>query len=90
MFAVISSRTWRVAAGATVTVTVLLPAGLKVYPAEPTRVLNVDPLVLPCTVSVWVRAPQPAGSLSTSRSTVIVAPRSTWIHCGKALFGLSQ
>ncbi len=48
------------------------------------------PSVLPCTDSVWVREPHAVGSRSTSRFTPTPAPRSTWIHCGKALLALSQ
>ena len=85
-----SSRTYRVDAVGTVTVTALPPPGSNAYDAEPTSVPNVEPFVLPCTVIVWVRAPQPDGSRSTSRLTLVAAPRSAWIHCGNALFGLSQ
>ncbi len=52
--------------------------------------MNVEPLALPRTVSVWVRAPQEEGSLRTSLFTLTAAPRSTWIHWGKALLALSQ
>ncbi len=40
---------------------------------------------LPCTDSVSVRAPQPVGSFSTTWLTEVLAPRSIWAHCGKAL-----
>ena len=48
----------------------MLPVfGSNVYPAEPTSVVNVVPSVLPCTDSVWVRAPHDVdgGSFSTTR-----------------------
>ena len=59
---------------------------------RPTSVLKVEPLVLPCTDSVWVRVAQAAGggSFSTTRLTVVAAPRSTCTHCGNALLALSQ
>ena len=84
------SRTYRVVVAAKVIVTVFPDAGLKAYPAEATSWLNVDPLVLDCTVNVWVRVPQPVGSFSTRRLTLTEEPRSTWIHCGNALLALSQ
>jgi hypothetical protein len=62
-----------------------------VYPAEATIVVTGPLSVLPPTDSVWVRVPQPdPGSLSTTLFTLTDAPRSTWSHCGKALFALSQ
>ncbi len=72
------------------TVTVLAEAGLKAYEAEATMSVNVEPLVLACTENVWLRAPQPVGSLATTLLTLTEAARSTWIHCGKALLALSQ
>ncbi len=71
-------------------VTVLPVAGLNAYPADATMSVNDEPVVLPCTVSVWVRVPQPVGSFSTTRLTPTEAPRSTWSHCGNALLVLSQ
>ena len=69
----------------------LADAGSKVYAADGTMSVNVDPLVEPCTLSVWVRAPQPeVGVLSTTRFTLTDAARSTCRCCGKALFTLSQ
>ncbi|QYC39132.1 hypothetical protein Nocox_07535 [Nonomuraea coxensis DSM 45129] len=86
VLAVIWRRTYRVVVAAKVTVA----AGLKVWVAEAAIVVNVEPFALPWTVSVCVRLGQPAGSLSTSRLTLALVPRSTWIHCGKALFADSQ
>ena len=40
--------------------------------------------------SVCVRVPQALGSLSTTWSMLVDAPRSTCAHCGNALFVLSQ
>ena len=61
------------------------------YVCDATRSLNDDPLVLPCTLSVWVRVPQPeVGSFSTTRLTVSDEPRSTCTHSGKELLTLSQ
>jgi hypothetical protein len=73
-------------------VTVLAEDGLKTYPALAFRVVKVDPLVLPCTVSVWVRVCHAAagGSLRTAWLTLTAEPRSTWSHCGNALLLLSQ
>jgi hypothetical protein len=69
----------------------MVAVGLKTCPADGDRVRNAVPSVDPVTVSVWVREPQSAvGSLRTTWSTVVVAPRSTWIHCGNALPALSQ
>src|SRR5258705_6929800 len=84
------TRTYRVAVAVKLRVTVLPLAGLKSRPAEVTMVVNVPPSALPCTDRVCVRAPQLAGSLSTTWSTLVLAPRSTWAHCGKALPALSQ
>src|SRR5262245_28157805 len=53
-------------------------------------VVNVVPLVLPRTDSVWVRAPHEAGSCRTMRLALWAEPRSTWTHWGNALFALSQ
>ena len=51
--------------------------GLNVREAEPANVLQLELLVLPSTAMVWLRAPQLVGNLSTTRPTVIAAPRST-------------
>jgi hypothetical protein len=73
-------------------VTVLPVAGLKTRPVLPERVLQVELLVLPSTLSVWVRVAQSdgGGSLSLTWSIATLLPRSTWTHCGNALLGLSQ
>src|SRR5947209_3137591 len=72
-------------------VTVLPLAGSNAYPCDATRSVNVEPVALPCTDSVSVRAAHPdVGSLSTTRSTLTDEPRSTCSHCGNALFVLSQ
>ena len=42
-----------------------------------TRVVKAEPLVLPLTDTVWLRAPHDGGSLRTTRPTVDAAPRST-------------
>ena len=54
--------------------------------------LQDEPLVEPNTDSVCVRVCQSdeGGNFSTTRSTLTVAPRSAWIHCGNALLALSQ
>ncbi len=65
-------------------VTVLLLPGEKTCPAEEVMAEKLVPFVLPCTVSVSVRWPQPSGSLSTTWSMLTVLPRSTWPHCGRA------
>jgi hypothetical protein len=82
VLAVMSSRTKRVVA-VNAMATVLAPPGVKSYPAGATMSENDVPFVLPRTASV-------CGSLSTTRSTALVEPRSAWIHCGNALLLLSQ
>ena len=64
--------------------TVLPVLGLKVYPAEPTSWLNVDPLLLPSTDSVSVRVAQAldGGRSSVSDPIDCTEPRSTVIVCG--------
>ena len=86
------SRTYRAVAAVKSIVTVLPEDGLKAYPALAFRVLKLEPLVLPCTVSVWVRVAHAAagGSLRMVWLTLTAEPRSTWSHCGKALLLLSQ
>ncbi len=69
---------------------VIVAVGANVWTAEPTIVVKPVPSVLPCTDRVWVLASQVAGSLSTTWSMLVLAPRSTWAHCGKALLALSQ
>src|SRR6266550_1715274 len=71
-------------------VTELVDAGSKTYPVEATTVEKPVLSVLPCTDKVWVRAPQLAGSRSTTWSMLVTPPRSTCTHCGKALLVLSQ
>jgi hypothetical protein len=73
-------------------VTVLPVAGLNTRPTGLDRVVQVEPLVLPCRPRVCVRVAQAAGggSFSFTWSMAGLPPRSTWIHCGKVLFGLSQ
>ncbi len=70
--------------------TVLPELGSKEYVAEATMVAKVVPSVLPWTESVCVRAPQLAGSLSTTWVIDVVEPRSIWAHCGKVPLTLSQ
>src|SRR5690242_16294485 len=85
------SRTYRVVVALKPIDTVLALFGSKLYPADATMSEKVEPVVLPCTDSVSVRAPQFAvGSLSTTLLMLTDAPRSTCSHCGKALFVLSQ
>jgi hypothetical protein len=71
-------------------VTALPPPGLNAYPVEATIVPKLEPFGLPWTARVWVRASQPAGSLSTIWSMFRLLPRSTWADCGRALLALSQ
>ena len=71
-------------------VTVLFEPGENTRPAGPARSLNCDPLELPCTASLCVRCSQFEGRRSTTLLTLFAAPRSAWIHCGNALFELSQ
>ncbi len=86
------TRTYRTVAAVKPMVTVLPVAGSNRRPDEPDRVVQVEPLVLPCRVSVWVRAAQAVagGSFSFAWSMARLLPRSTCTHCGNALFGLSQ
>jgi hypothetical protein len=72
------------------TVTALLLAGLNSRPADDTMGVKVMLSRLPCTKRVWVRVPQPLGSFSTTWSMLVLAPRSTWAHCGKVLPADSQ
>ena len=67
-------------------VTVLPLEGLKVYPADPTSWLNVEPLVLPRTDSVSVRVLQAddGGRSSVTDPIDCVEPRSTVMVCGYA------
>ena len=53
---------------------------------------KVEPSVLVWTERVCVRVPHAGdgGSLSVTLPIVLVAPRSTCSHCGKALLALSQ
>ncbi|MNW54752.1 hypothetical protein D3C74_323690 [compost metagenome] len=84
------ARTYRADVSGTSTVTVFPEAGSNVYAALALRVLYDEPSVLDWSVMVWVRAPQPAGSLSTRSSTVAADPRSTCAHWGNAPFADSQ
>ena len=52
--------------------------------------MKLDPSVEPCSVTVSLRAPQPPGIFRVTSVTVAAAPRSTWTHCGNALFADSQ
>jgi hypothetical protein len=90
VLAVMATRTYRADPAGKLIVTALPLAGLNVWTAEPLRLVNDEPVVLPCTDSVWLRDPQPVGSFSTTWSTLVAVPRSTCAHCGKALFALSQ
>ena len=73
-------------------VTVLPVAGLNVYPAEPTTVAKLTRRCCLAPDSVWVRVAHAVGggSFSTTRPTLVAAPRSTCHHCGNALLALSQ
>src|SRR5688572_28887463 len=84
------TRTYRTLAAVKLMVTTLLEDWLNTRPADADRSLNEVPLTLPCTARVWVRVPQWVGSFSTTWSMAVLAPRSTWIHCGNALLALSQ
>jgi hypothetical protein len=58
VFAAMFSRTKRVVVAAVkLIVTVLALAGSNTYPVDATMSEKLDPVVLPCTDSVWVRAP---------------------------------
>jgi hypothetical protein len=76
VLAVKFSRTNRALVEGNVIVTVLPVEGLKVYPADPTIVVNVDPSVLPWTDSVWVRVLHDVagGRSSTIRLKLLAAP----------------
>ncbi|GAA1032962.1 hypothetical protein GCM10009557_33170 [Virgisporangium ochraceum] len=78
------TRTWRTVVAAKFRVTVLLVPGANDCPAAATIVVNPEPFVLPCTVSVCVRVSHAGGSLSTTWSTLCSLPRSTCAHCGNA------
>ena len=65
-------------------------AGLNEYACDALIVEKLEPSVLDCTLSVWLRVSQPEGSLSTRYSTVAAAPRSTCAHCGNVLLVDSQ
>jgi hypothetical protein len=92
VFAVMCTRTYRTVAAVKAIVTALPVAGLNTRPADAESVLNDVPSVLPCTLSVCVRVAHAdgGGNFSTTWSIATPPPRSTWIHCGKTLFGLSQ
>jgi len=83
-------RTYRVVACGTVMFTVFDDAGSKEYVAAATSVVKLELSTLPSTESVSVRPPQPDGSLRVTLLMATDEPRSTWIHCGKALLLLSQ
>ena len=70
----------------------VLVGEVKVYVAELTAVLKVEPSVLVCTDRVWVRVAHAVdgGSFSVTLPTEYAAPRSTCSHCGNAPFALSQ
>ena len=69
---------------------ILKHGAAKVYVADDLTVVKEEPSVLPDRDSVWLRAPQVAGSWRTTRLALCAEPRSTWTHCGKALLALSQ
>ena len=62
------TRTYRSVVAVNVMVTVLLVAGSKVYVADDLMVVKAEPSVLPDSDSVWLRAPQAAGSWRTGTS----------------------
>nr|BFF20426.1 hypothetical protein GCM10025730_39470 [Promicromonospora thailandica] len=90
MFAVTATRTYRAAVSGTSIVTVLPDAGSNRRWALAASVVKDDPSAPAWIESVCVRASHPAGSLSTTSSTVAPAPRSTWAHCGRLLLVDSQ
>lgn len=90
MLAVTRTRTYRVVVASKVMVAARPPAASKAYAWEAVRSVNAVPFVLPWIFRVWLRAPQPSGRRSTTRSTRTEEPRSAWIHCGRALLALSQ
>ncbi len=90
MLAVTRILTYRVVVGLKV-IDVDCPfAVLKGYAWDAVRSVKVVPLVLPWTLSVWLRPPHPSGGRSTTRSMLRLEPRSAWSHWGKALLVLSQ
>ncbi len=90
VLAEIASRTKRVSVAGKLIFTVFPAPGSNEYVAELVMVEKLVPSALPCTASVSVRAPQPAGSFSTISSMLVLLPRSTWTHCGRELLELSQ
>src|SRR5690349_19977851 len=71
-------------------VTVLPEPPVKAYDVLAFSVENDEPLVLPTTSMVWLRAPHEVGSCRTTLLMLCAEPRSTWTHCGNALLALSQ
>ena len=71
-------------------VTVLLLDGENVYVADAFTVVKFVASLDAVRVSVWSRAPQDAGSCSTTLLTDWDDPRSTCTHCGNTLLVLSQ
>ncbi len=90
VFAEMARRTNRALVAGKEIFTVLPAPGSNEYVAEEVMVEKLVPSALPCTASVSVRAPHPLGSFSTSSSMLVLLPRSTWTHCGRALLLLSQ
>jgi hypothetical protein len=85
------TRTYRAFVVGSVMFTTLV-GEVNVYVAEPTVVAKFVPSVLVWTDSVCVRVAHDAsgGSVSVTLPMLYVEPRSTWSHCGKAPFTLSQ
>ena len=93
VFAVKFSRRYRsLTADGRLIVTALPVAGLNVYPADGTSVVQLFPSVLPSTDSVWVRVAHEVdgGRSRVTDPTVWAEPRSASSHCGNALSVLSQ
>src|SRR4051794_14716009 len=64
--------------------------GLNADCADATMSVKGELLTPPCTLRAWLRPPQAAGLLNTTLLMLNDEPRSTWAHCGNALFTLSQ
>jgi hypothetical protein len=82
----LSCTYWALVPEGRLIVTVFPVEGLKVYAAEPTIWLNVEPLVLPSTDSVSVRVFQAVagGRFSVIEPSVCADPRLTVSVCGYA------
>ncbi len=90
MLAVTRTRTYRAVVASKVTVADWPPAASKVCASAAVRSVKSEPLSLLWIFRVWLRAGQPSGRRSTTRSIRRDEPRSAWSHCGRSLLVLSQ